>query len=37
MTLSVGGQSYKQVLHVEHVSGSEDGGFNFGGTNEKQP
>jgi hypothetical protein len=37
VTLSVGGQTYKQVLHVEHVSGSEDGGFNFGGTDGKQP
>jgi photosystem II stability/assembly factor-like uncharacterized protein len=37
VTMSVGSQTYKQVLHVEHVSGSEDGGFQFGGTPEKQP
>jgi photosystem II stability/assembly factor-like uncharacterized protein len=36
VTLSVGGQTYKQVLHVEHVSGTEDEGFQFG-TDGKQP
>ncbi len=37
VTMTVGGQTYKQVLRVEHVSGSEEGGFQFGGTPDKQP
>jgi photosystem II stability/assembly factor-like uncharacterized protein len=37
VSMTVGGQTYKQVLHVEHVSGSEEGGFQFGGTANRQP
>jgi hypothetical protein len=36
VTMTVGGQTFKQVLKVERVSGGEDLGNPFGGT-EKQP
>jgi hypothetical protein len=37
VTMSVGGQTYKQVLKVERVTGVDDSANQFGGTPEKQP
>jgi len=34
--MTVGGQTYKQVLHVERVSGGDDSANPFG-AGEKQP
>ena len=36
VTMTVGGQTFKQVLKVEHMSGGDDSGNPFGGI-EKQP
>ena len=37
VTMTVGGQTYKQVLKVERVSGVDDSANQFGGTPVKQP
>ena len=37
VTMTVGGQTYKQVLRVERVTGVDDAANQFGGTPEKQP
>jgi hypothetical protein len=37
VSMTVGGQTYKQVLKVERISGVDDSANPFGGTTEKQP
>ncbi len=37
VSMTVGGQTYKQILHVERVGNVDDSANQFGGTPEKQP
>ena len=37
VTMTVGGQTYKQVLHVERMGQVDDSANQFGGTPDKQP